>query len=122
MNEIGRLRFAGRHADISTERNRDFLSRLHPPHQPKETAISYRDCNRRINCREFSRGRDFENCGSFLSLRAICRFLILCLIPITAHARETKETARIEHLISSVKKLAGAKFIRNGTEYDEAHP
>ena len=41
--------------------------------------------------------------------------LILILIPITAHAREAKETARIEHLISSVEKLAGAKFIRNGT-------
>jgi hypothetical protein len=44
--------------------------------------------------------------------------LLFILIPITAHAREAKETARIEHLISSVEKLEGAKFIRNGTEYD----
>ncbi len=63
-----------------------------------------------------SRSR-FKNRGSFLPLRAI--FLIaLCLIPLTADAREAKETARIEHLISTIEKLSGAKFIRNGTEYD----
>jgi Family of unknown function (DUF5329) len=44
--------------------------------------------------------------------------LLLCLIPLTAHAREKKEDARIEHLISTVEKLEGAKFIRNGTEYN----
>jgi hypothetical protein len=44
--------------------------------------------------------------------------LLLCLIPITAHAREASESARIEHIISSVEKLSGAEFIRNGTEYD----
>ncbi len=44
--------------------------------------------------------------------------LLLLLIPLTAHAREAKENARIEHLISSIEKLSGAKFIRNGTEYD----
>ena len=51
------------------------------------------------------------------SLGAIL-FLVLCLIPMTADAREAKETARIEHLISSVEKLSGSKFIRNGTEYE----
>ena len=40
------------------------------------------------------------------------------MVPLTAHAREAKENARIEHLISSVEKLSGATFIRNGTEYD----
>jgi hypothetical protein len=50
-------------------------------------------------------------------LRALL-LLLFILIPITAHAREAKETARIEHLISSVEKLQGAKFIRNGTEYE----
>lgn len=44
--------------------------------------------------------------------------LLLCLIPITAMARDAKQDARIEHLISSVTTLRGAKFIRNGTEYD----
>lgn len=44
--------------------------------------------------------------------------LLLVLIPLSAEAREAREKARIEHLISSVEKLSGAKFIRNGTEYD----
>lgn len=58
-----------------------------------------------------------KNHGFFPPLRAI--FLIaLCLIPLTADAREAIEKARIEHLISSVEKLSGAKFIRNGKEYD----
>ena len=51
------------------------------------------------------------------SLGAIL-FLVLCLIPLTADAREAKENARIEHLISSVEKFSGSKFIRNGTEYE----
>jgi hypothetical protein len=51
------------------------------------------------------------------TLGTLC-FLALCLIPLTAHAREAKENARIEHLISSIEKLSGAKFIRNGTEYN----
>lgn len=45
-------------------------------------------------------------------------FLALCLIPLTAHAREAHESARIMHLINSVEGLSGAKFIRNGTEYE----
>jgi len=44
--------------------------------------------------------------------------VLLALAPVAAHARDAKEDARIEHLISSVEKLEGAKFIRNGTEYD----
>jgi hypothetical protein len=51
------------------------------------------------------------------TLGTLC-FLALCLIPLNAHAREAKENARIEHLISSIEKLSGAKFIRNGTEYN----
>jgi len=42
------------------------------------------------------------------ALGALC-FLALCLIPLTAQAREAKEIARIEHLISSIEKLSGAK-------------
>lgn len=44
--------------------------------------------------------------------------LLLFSIPAAAHARDAKEDSRIEHLISSVEKLEGAKFIRNGSEYD----
>lgn len=44
--------------------------------------------------------------------------LTFFVLPITAHAREAKQNARIEHLISSIEKFTGAKFIRNGTEYD----
>jgi len=44
--------------------------------------------------------------------------LLLCLIPITAHARDARQDARINHLIDSVESLKGAVFIRNGTEYD----
>ncbi len=51
------------------------------------------------------------------SLGAIL-FLALCLIPLSAHARDARENARIEHLISSIEKLSGAKFIRNGNEYN----
>lgn len=43
---------------------------------------------------------------------------MLCLIPIAAQAREAKQDARIEHLISTVESYKGAVFIRNGTEYD----
>lgn len=43
---------------------------------------------------------------------------LVCLIPATAFARDAKQDARIEHLISAVEKLKGAVFIRNGTEYD----
>jgi hypothetical protein len=117
---------------MNQERNRDFLSRLYPLYKPKGTAISYRVCNRYIN-RKGSRfpiasatasstaANSFEvaikNRGSLLPFRAIL-LILLCLIPMAAEAREAKENARIEHLISSVEKLAGAKFIRNGTEYD----
>ena len=44
--------------------------------------------------------------------------LLLCLISSTAFALDAKQDARIEHLISSVEKLEGAKFIRNGNEYN----
>ena len=35
-----------------------------------------------------------------------------------AHAQEPGEGARIQYLISSVETLEGAKFLRNGREYD----
>lgn len=48
--------------------------------------------------------------------------MLLCLIPIAAHARDGKQDARIEHLIGSVESLKGAISVRNGAEYDKAHP
>lgn len=117
---------------MNRERNRDFLWRLKRLYQPKGTAISYRVCKRYIN----RKGARFpiastsasstaanslkvaiKNRGSFLPFRTIL-LMLLCLIPLAAEAREAGENARIEHLISSVEKLTGAKFIRNGTEYD----
>lgn len=44
--------------------------------------------------------------------------LILCLTPMAVQARDAKQQARIEHLISSVEALNGAVFIRNGSEFD----
>lgn len=52
-----------------------------------------------------------------IGLRTIVIFMLMA-VPICAHAREAKENERIEHLISSVEKLEGAVFIRNGVEYD----
>jgi hypothetical protein len=64
--------------EISTDRNRDFLSRLQPPYQPTG------------NSHEVA----IKNRGSFLPLRAI--FLIaLCLIPLIAHASDASQSARI---------------------------
>ncbi len=45
-------------------------------------------------------------------------FIFLSLAASTAFARDAKQDARIEHLISHVESLKGAVFIRNGTEYD----
>jgi|688.fasta_scaffold136895_1 hypothetical protein len=117
---------------MSKERNRDFLSRMKLPYQPKGTGIFYRACYRHIN----RKGSQFpiasatasssaanspvgaiKNRGSFLPFRAIL-LILLCLIPLATEAREAGENARIEYLISSVEKLTGAKFIRNGTEYN----
>jgi len=52
------------------------------------------------------------------SILLIIIALVFTALPTIANAREAKENSRIEHLISSVEKLTGAKFIRNGKEYD----
>ena len=44
--------------------------------------------------------------------------LALCLLPALLSAREPRQQARIDALISAVEKISGGKFIRNGTEYD----
>jgi hypothetical protein len=48
----------------------------------------------------------------------IISFVILALFTGTVRAQENIEKKKIEFLISSVENLKGAKFIRNGSEYD----
>ena len=43
---------------------------------------------------------------------------LLSLVAANAFALDTSETAKIQYLIASVEALEGAKFIRNGSEYD----
>ena len=44
--------------------------------------------------------------------------VLLSLVAVCAFAQDTSETAKIQYLITSVETLEGAKFIRNGREYD----
>jgi hypothetical protein len=48
----------------------------------------------------------------------ITAFVILALFSGTLCAQDNIEKKKIEFLISSVENLKGAKFIRNGLEYD----
>jgi len=43
-------------------------------------------------------------------------FLVLCFG--TAGALEAQQSKRIEYLIAAAQQLEGAKFVRNGSEYD----
>ncbi len=46
-------------------------------------------------------------------------FIILILmVVVNAYARDSREAAKIQHLIASVEALEGATFIRNGKAYD----
>ena len=44
--------------------------------------------------------------------------VLLSLVVAHAYAQDTSETAKIQYLIASVEALEGAKFIRNGSEYE----
>ncbi|MFA5180735.1 MAG: DUF5329 family protein [Syntrophales bacterium] len=46
--------------------------------------------------------------------------LIVFVLPaaVCAYAQDSREAAKIRYLIASVETLEGAKFIRNGSEYD----
>jgi len=46
-------------------------------------------------------------------LMALLSFMVL-----PAYAQDFSETAKIQYLIASVETLEGARFIRNGREYD----
>jgi hypothetical protein len=44
--------------------------------------------------------------------------ILVSMVAVNAYARDSREAARIEHLIASVEALEGATFIRNGKAYD----
>ena len=48
----------------------------------------------------------------------IAAFVILTLFSGSLSAQDNIEKKKIEFLLSSVENLKGAKFIRNGSEYD----
>src|SRR5512140_1830164 len=48
----------------------------------------------------------------------VASFVILALFSATVKAQDTTEKAKIDFLLSSIENMKGAKFIRNGTEYD----
>ena len=48
----------------------------------------------------------------------IAAFVILALFSGVLSAQDNIEKKKIEFLISSIENLKGAKFIRNGSEYD----
>ncbi|MEN6488981.1 MAG: DUF5329 family protein [Smithella sp.] len=48
----------------------------------------------------------------------VAAFIILALFSGALSAQENIEKKKIEFLISSIENLKGAKFIRNGSEYD----
>ena len=54
------------------------------------------------------------------SRRLICFLLLLIVLFLTgiAYAQDSSETAKIQYLIASIGELNGAKFIRNGSEYE----
>ena len=49
----------------------------------------------------------------------VTAFVILALFSGAVSAQDNIEKKKIEFLISSVENLKGAKFIRNGSEYDD---
>ena len=48
----------------------------------------------------------------------VTAFVILTLVSGVVNAQDNIERKKIDFLISSVENLKGAKFIRNGAEYD----
>jgi hypothetical protein len=49
----------------------------------------------------------------------VAAFVILALFPGFLRAQDNIEKKKIEFLLSSLENLKGAKFIRNGSEYDD---
>ena len=67
-----------------------------------------------IDCIYVRRNETEESMKSIL----VTSFVILALFAGVVSAQENIEKKKIEFLISSVENLKGAKFIRNGSEYD----
>jgi hypothetical protein len=44
--------------------------------------------------------------------------VMLLLVAVSGHAQDLHEATKIDYLIASVEALEGAKFLRNGREYD----
>jgi hypothetical protein len=44
--------------------------------------------------------------------------VLVSLVVMRAYAQDSPEAAKIQYLIASIEALEGAKFIRNGQEYD----
>ena len=49
---------------------------------------------------------------------SVLLMVLLSLVVVPVYAQDFSETAKIQYLITSVEALEGAKFIRNGREYD----
>jgi hypothetical protein len=49
---------------------------------------------------------------------SVVLMVLLSLVAADAFAQDFSEAAKIQYLIASVETLEGAKFIRNGHEYD----
>jgi hypothetical protein len=44
--------------------------------------------------------------------------VLILIVALFVYAQDSSEAARIQNLIASIEVLEGAKFIRNGREYD----
>ena len=49
---------------------------------------------------------------------SVVLIVFLSLVVVRSYAHDFSEPAKIQYLIASVEALEGAKFIRNGREYD----
>jgi Family of unknown function (DUF5329) len=49
----------------------------------------------------------------------VTTFVILAIFSVAVSGQDNIEKKKIEFLLSSVENLKGAKFIRNGSEYDD---
>jgi hypothetical protein len=56
--------------------------------------------------------------GLDMKIFPLCFMIFFSLSIGYADAQEAQESVKIQYLISSIKDLKGAKFIRNGEEYD----
>jgi hypothetical protein len=56
--------------------------------------------------------------NSFTKNIPIILMVLLSFVAVRAYPQDFSETAKIQYLIASVETLEGARFIRNGREYD----